>query len=264
MARYDADVYFDSGAHFDEPETSTRIVPTHMIDLHKFLINPFDDSGISIDELLAFTTDHFQRLTANNPGGVFSARITATSSALSAVSTAFTDDQTKLGVRKARKAAKDNYRKALPENVSKIYGVVTGKFGSKGPEVAECFPQGRKVLATASDDKVGNYLQTLITGVTAHQAQLGATVVTDATALLAAWNAVYTVSESATGAKTTTEAAKRTARAALQLELFKNLLTIALNFPRQPEQLDLYMQPALLEDHPVAPEPPAPTPTPPA
>jgi hypothetical protein len=37
------------------------------------------------------------------------------------------------------------------------------------------------------------------------------------------------------GAKTTTQAVKNVARAALQLELFLNLLAIAQNFPRQPE-----------------------------
>jgi len=29
-----------------------------MIDLHRFLANPFDDKEVSMDELLAFTTDH--------------------------------------------------------------------------------------------------------------------------------------------------------------------------------------------------------------
>jgi len=58
-------------------------------------------------------------------------------------------------------------------------------------------------------------------------------------------------------------AAKNAARAALQLELFKNLLTLALNFPAQPNQLDAYMQQSLLEDHPAAAPTPAPVPTPP-
>jgi hypothetical protein len=261
MARYDSLVYFDSGVTYDEPDTPTVIKPTHMIDLHKFLINPFDDPGISMDELLSFTTDHLQKMTANNPGGLYTARLTATSTALTGVGNAFTDDQTKLGLRKARKQAKDAFRKTLPENISKIYGTVTGKFGQSGPEVAEGFPQGRKVFSDCTDDKVANHLQTLINGVTAHQAQLGAQVVTDATALLTGWNAVYAPSETASGAKSTTEVAKSAARGALQLELFKNLLTIALNNPRLPEKLDDYMQQSLLEDHPVTPAtPPSPPP----
>ncbi len=69
---------------------------------------------------------------------------------------------------------------------------------------------------------------------------------------------MYAASETSSGAKTTTEEGKRNARLGLQLELFKNLLTLALNFPRQPEKLDLYMQQSLLEDHPH--QPPAPPP----
>lgn len=266
MARYDSGVTWDSGARYDEPDNVVPLRSSYMIDLHRFLENPFDDSGISIDELLAFTTDQQQRFIANNPGAVFTARIAATATALTGVSNAFTDDQTKLGLRKARKQAKDAFRETLPENVAKIYGVITSKFGTKGPEVAECFPQGRKVFSDATDDLITNHLQTLINGVAAHTAQLGAPVVTDATALLTAWTAVYTTSESSGGAKATTQAAKNAARAALQLELFKNLLTLALTFPRQPAQLDVYMQQALLEDHPIAPTPPtppAPTPPPP-
>ena len=72
---------------------------------------------------------------------------------------------------------------------------------------------------------------------------------TDATALLTGWNAVFTPSGTATGTKSATKAAKTTARAGLQLELFLNLLAIAQNYPRQPEMLDTYMQPALLAPH---------------
>ena len=52
-----------------------------MIRLNRFLSNPFDDPEISLDELLAFSTDHLQRLIANNPGGIYTARITATTNA---------------------------------------------------------------------------------------------------------------------------------------------------------------------------------------
>lgn len=261
MARY-SQFHWDDGSHYDEPETTTTTIkPTHMIDLHRFLTNPFDDPGISIDELLAFTTDHQQRMTANNTGGFLTARITATNTALGVLGTTVTDDQTKLAIRKARKQAKDDFRKSLPDGVGKIYGAVIAKYGPNGVETTECFPEGRGVFAKSTDDRLANQLQTLINGVTAHQADLGAPLVADATALLTGWNAVYSTSESSAGAKTTTQAAKNAARASLQLELFKNLLTIALQFPRQPEQVDVYMQQSLLEDHPVTPD--APTPPPP-
>jgi hypothetical protein len=230
--------------------------------LSRFLEVPFDDPNVSIDELAAFSTDHLQRIIANNTNGIFTARIPIISAKLADVEDGLNEDQTKLGLRKARKQAKNSFREALPGNVAKIHGVVVGKYGVDSPEVIECFPQGRKVFSACTDDHVDNHLQTMINGVTAHQADLGAAVVTEASGLLTSWNAIYNASEASTGAKVTTQDQKNAARSALQLELFKNLLIIAENFPRQPEKLALYMQQSLLEDHPAQPEEPTPPPTP--
>lgn len=231
-----------------------------MRDLSRFLDNPFDDPGVSLDELVAFTTDHVGRMTANNPGGIFTARLAATATALAGVEDSTTDDQVKAGLRKARKLAKDAFRKSLPASVAMIHAVVVAKYGPTAPEVAECFPQGRKVFSDCTDDHVDNHLETMIAGVTAHVADLGAQVVTDAEALLTGWNAVYGTSESSSGDKSMSEAERRAARAALQLVLFQNLLTIAMNYPRQPEMLPQFMQQSLLEDHPISAPPPTPPP----
>jgi len=110
------------------------------------------------------------------------------------------------------------------------------------------------------------HLQTLLTVVTAHAADLVPAIVTLATTLKADWVAIHSASESSTGAKTTTEEGKRLARENLQLILFLNLLKLAEMFPRQPDKLSLYMQQHLLEIPASAAgeeEPPAPTPTPP-
>ncbi len=229
------------------------------MNLHKFFINPFDEDGISLAELLAFSADHLQKLTFNNPGGSFTARIAATTTALTGVQNAFTDDQTKLGIRKARKLAKNTFRTTLTGSLAKIDAAVVAKFGRSSPEQSECFPHGRTAFNRVIDDEVAEELQTVINGVTAFQAQLGAQLVTDAKALLTGWNAVYAPSEQSTATKAATEATKASARAALQLELFKNLLTLALNFPNQPHKLDAYLRQSLLE-HPASEPAPAPHP----
>ena len=233
-----------------------------MRDLHVYLANPFNDSKISMDELVAFSTDHLARLIANNPAAVFAARIAATTAALNGVGGAFTDDKTKLALRESKKLAKDNFRAALPAAIGKIYGAVQAQFGESGTQMTECFPQGRSVFTSCTDGALAEELQTLVNGVTDYQAQLGAPVVTAATALVTNWNAVFQTSETSTGNKSTTQGAKNSARAALQLELFKNLLTLALNFPDQPAQLDIYMQPSLLAPHTQSPAAPAPAPAP--
>jgi hypothetical protein len=92
----------------------------------------------------------------------------------------------------------------------------------------------------------------------AKQDDLGAPVVVSAQTLKNNWMTIYAASEEKSGEKTTTEAGKRTARLALQLELYFNLIELMKMFPRQPEKLALYMTQSLLEDHPAAPEEPTP------
>lgn len=258
MARYGF-AFFDSGVRFDAPDAHPS---ASMIDLHRFLKNPFDSKEVSLAELIAFSTDHLQRMIANNPGGALTSRITATSSALDLVEDCATDDQTKLGLRKARKMAKGAFRADLAPQVAQIVAAVEAKYGVGAAEVVECVPQGRSVFSACRDDQLTIHLETLVAGLTAHVADLGAPLVATAQALLDAWDVVYSASETSTGAKTTTEEEKQLARENLQLMLFLNLLKLAEMFARQPDQLDLYMQQSLLENPQEAEEEPPPPPGP--
>ena len=116
MARFDFS-FLDSGVRFDTPDAHPS---STMRNLSRFLDNPFDDKDISIAELLAFTTDHLERMIANNTGGELTANITATSQSYDVVADCVTDDQGRLGIRMARKQAKDNFRQSLPAAVTKI------------------------------------------------------------------------------------------------------------------------------------------------
>ncbi|MEZ5384137.1 MAG: hypothetical protein R3F13_01345 [Prosthecobacter sp.] len=64
-----------------------------MRNLSRFLEKPLRRQGYRRRRLVAFTTDHLERMTANNSGGELSARITATSQALGVVEDCVTDDQ---------------------------------------------------------------------------------------------------------------------------------------------------------------------------
>lgn len=218
-----------------------------MIDLHRFLQVPFDDPAVSVSRLLDFSSDHLARMVANNPGGTLSARITATTTALGVVQDSVTDDQTKKAIRKARTQVKNAFRQGLPARVARVHGKVVGQYGPEAPEVTEIFPQGRKIFDSAPDDRLAQHLETMANGVAAHAGDLGAPLGTEVAGLVSQWEAIHGQSESAGGATTTTQEAKRVAREALQLELFLTLLELAKRFPRQPEKLDLYMQQSLLE-----------------
>lgn len=262
MARFGF-AFFDSGVRFDSVDAQPN---SSMRDLTTFLKNPFDDPKISTVRLIVFTTDHLQRLSANNASGELTARITATTSAFGLVEDCCTDDQARLGIRKARKQAKDDFReKTIPPAVERIEAGLIAAYSSASTVLIEALPHGRTIFSTCRDDEVERHLQTLLTVVTAHAADLVPAIVTLATTLKHDWVAIHTASESSSGAKTTTEEGKRLARENLQLMLFLNLLKLSEMFARQPEKLSLYMQQHLLEipgsgDDEEA--PPAPTPPP--
>lgn len=258
MARWGF-AFFDSGVRFDSPDAH----PTTMRTLSTFLENPFDDPNISADELTAFTTDCLQRLIANNAGGELTSHITAITSSLAQVVDCVTQDQGKLGIRKAAKLAKDNFRAdIIPTEVKRIEAGFIAAFGADSPVLLEALPNGRTIFQTCRDDKVEAHLLTLHNAATTHAASLAPATVTLATNLKNNWATIYAASEGSTGGKTTTQEGKKLARENLQLMLFLCLLKLAAMFPRQPEKLSLYMQQHLLEN-PSSPEEPEPPPVPP-
>jgi hypothetical protein len=229
-----------------------------MLDLSRFLTNPFDNGKTSVAELLAFATDHLQRMVTHDADGALTARIAATSTSLGHVEDGVSDAKVKLGLRKARKQVKDDFHGHLAERVARIGAAVVGKFGAGAAELTECLPHGHAVFSECRDDQVAAHLQTLIDGVTALQPALGLAPLTDATNLLAAWTTVHKASEISTSRKTTTQENRNASRAALQDVLFTNLLDIARMFPGQPENLERYMRQSLLENPSEAVKGPAP------
>lgn len=244
MARYGF-AYFDSGVRFDSEDAPSG---SSMRDLASFLRNPFDDPKISAIRLIAFTTDHLQRMSANNESGELTARITATTSALGQVEDLSTDDQVHLGIRKARKQMKADFREqTLRSAVERIEAGLIAAYSSTSRVLAEALPKGRTIFNTCRDDELEIHLKVLHTAVTAHAVDLAPAIVTLAATLKTDWAAIHSASESSGGAKTTTEQGKRLARENLQLMLFLNLLKLSEMFARQPEKLSLYMQQHLLE-----------------
>ena len=217
-----------------------------MLGMERFFKNPFTKSRVGIGPLLAFTTDHVERLKADNSGGQWTARLAATTAALAAVNGSFVADQSKLGQRKGSKQTKRMFRRGLAVRLAKIQGAAMGRFGPKAPELSELFPRGRRGFTQCADDGLESKLQALVTALTAHAAELDAAVVPAAQTLLAEWRAVYQASEASTGAKASAETARRGARSVLERELFLNLLTLAQAFPDAPEKLARYMQQSLL------------------
>jgi len=200
--------------------------------------NPFDNEAITLEQLVHFTTEHLARMVANNPGGALNERIGATTIALSTLEHGAAPDETKAIVQKARARAKEGFRKTLPASIELIQAAVVATYGATAPELLECFPDGRHIYATCDDMEVCAHLDQLITALKPHADDVGQANLIAASGLLTTWRALCGVAGKPRG-KAPTDAQKR-ATHALRLELFRNVLTLALLFPGDEDKAAFY------------------------
>lgn len=239
--------FFNSGIRFGASNTPSK---TTMIRLTRFIQNPFDDRNISVPEMSAYTTDHLQRMIASNPGGILTARITATTSTFGLFQDAFAADLGSLGVRMASVQVKNNFRSSLPGALENLLFKVGGQYGAQSAQVTTCFPQGRTAITKAADDQLKPHLDNLIDRLATFTPAIQAGTLAEAEALRDNWVSVYNACEASTGAKTSTEEAKRNARFALATDLYLNVIEICRLWPREEGKITLYTRQSLLEDHP--------------
>jgi hypothetical protein len=165
-----------------------------------------------------------------------------------------TNEHTQLAVQKGATFAKSTFRRTLPAKIARIHGATVASFGLNSPQLLECFPLGREIFGDCVDGALENHLQQLSACLTPHSAQVGAQHVNDLGGLLSTWIGLFASAASARGVRNNSAEARRAASDALRLELFKNLLTLALSFPDQLDKAALYCPQHLLMDHPAGEE----------
>lgn len=261
MPTWDSGLTYDSGVRFDSeetvlppPESNSNPDLTAMRQLINFFTNPFESPDISLAEESAFTTDLVGNLQNDNPAGVHDARITALTAAYSTVETCHGADMAALGTRKARKTAKNLFRDGLPDATARIEIALKAAFGPNAAEVQQAFPSGRNLFGKSPDDLLGAAIGVMNSVVAANAASLTPAIVTLSASQVSGWASVYTQSEDASAVKNHSVAEKRTARKALQYQLYLTLVHLMATYPLQPAKLDQYMKQHLLEDHPAAPD----------
>lgn len=238
-----------------------------MLDLFRYFLNPFETDEISRAELADYGLENLGRMTTNNPSGALSAHITATSNLLDALDVTVDNEEVKVGIQKAATQAKADFRAILPNELSKVHGACLAVYGRKGAKMLEIWPHGLEAFSAANDDELDNKLGPLVTSLTNNVAAVGATALTQATALDTGWMALYGAANSARNSNVSQGEARRVATKNLREQLFQNLLKLASLFAGMPEKAALYCPQDLL-GFPVtpgngggAPPPPPPPPT---
>ena len=100
-----------------------------MIQLEIFFKNHLDTNDVSDDNMNRFGQDSLQRLTANNPGGIYTTLITATSAAYNNFFNAINTEAHNQSLQESATVNVDNYQKEFIDLVAMKEGIIRGTLG---------------------------------------------------------------------------------------------------------------------------------------
>jgi hypothetical protein len=255
--RLDQHLRFDALLRLDAAEPGTPNTSHgrkhRMQNLQEYFVIPFADSNLALTRLLTFGARSLGRLSKNNPGNVFDAIIASTTTVLANTESGVTDLGAKAALKVAKTEVKTGARESLTPVIRRIYGAVAGVYGDPSPELTECFPQGRTIFRTCKDEELNNKLGQLVAALANKTVDAG--IKTLAQAQLTNWNAIFSAQGEAKDDVELTADARDAKRAALALQLYKNVLTVALHFPGDFTKCDYYFPQQYLR-RPTAPSTP--------
>lgn len=195
----------------------------------------FDSPKISDDNLRKFAETNLQRLSAGNPGGVFTALITATTAAYQAYFGAIVDEATRAALQKGMTLRKDEALDVFLEAVRRQEGRIRAEFGEGSAEYAEFYPQGLGEYNGATLANVESLMLRYALAAARHLAVLGQPFVDAFAGYHAEFAAARTAQLLAIGEVLAEKTDTRNSRDALEDQLMDNLLTLAMRFKRDPE-----------------------------
>ncbi len=219
-----------------------------MMDLDRFARNPFLDTDISRDEIVAFTADALPRLAAQDAGGTYAEVIALVAPLFEALGGQLANESAAAGIRQARTRVTGERRRELQEALSKLEALTHVELSRGSADYVEVFPAGLSVFHDANLDGLNDLVAGLLQRAARFDGQLWA-------ARLAAVESARAAYAQVRGAQTSQKAAagaagdeRRTADAALRDALFHALLAVADANRGKPERVRLFFSQTLLEE----------------
>ncbi|MBK9098699.1 MAG: hypothetical protein IPM14_11405 [bacterium] len=201
-----------------------------MINMETFFKNHFNTNKISDENLRKFAEIHLQRLSANNGGGDFSQMITDVTNAYSGYFGSITDEDTKFAVQQGLTIAVENAVANFKKAVSQKEGLVRATFGKDSPQYQEFFPLGVTEYSQATLQNIEMLMNRFVNAAVAHQAQLGAALVTEFQGYLTAYTTARTSQLVKIGEVADSKTSTSVQRDAVEVELMKNVHLIGAMF----------------------------------
>lgn len=217
-----------------------------MISLNTFFKNHFDSEHISDKKMRRFTESHLGLLAANNDDGCYTRLITDTTEAYKTYYGSMVDDEVKFSIQQSLTRSKDSVHDRFKKMVSQKEGTIRGQWGAESSIYEEFFPHGVTEYAKSNLSNVEMLMTRFINAARSHQDELGNEFVRLFEDLRDEFIAIRQAQVEKMSEVSESRVDTAETRDALEVQLMKNLLVIALDNIGHPERVAKFFDESLL------------------
>jgi len=159
----------------------------------------FDDEKLTDANLRSFCDDHLVRVSdpLNNPGGIYNAIITATTTKYTAYYGKIVNEASKKAFAENTTITRNTARKLAEEKISSLRNLIAYKFGETSGTYQEFYPLGASEYQNAREGEVGTLFARFVEKATAYLTADYPAEVAAITTLVSNFQTAYTARESA-------------------------------------------------------------------
>jgi hypothetical protein len=217
-----------------------------MIQLIKYFRILFLSAQLSRERLKLFCEDHIQRLTGNNPGGIFTTILTDVTNAYAAYYGDLSNAAVLESVKQGKTVAMNASRDAVEKYISEGEKLIAYTYRTNPALYQEFYPFGVSEYYNADLPTFGTIADRFKTALTAHAADFPPTFSTDYNTLYGTFTTNRTAQLLAFGNLGGEREDLATTRVDLAKQLTTNLLTIALEYVGDEDKADVYFNQGIL------------------
>lgn len=217
-----------------------------MLKITRFAENHFDSKNISDAKLKEFAEFNIQGMSNNNPGGIYDTLVTDTTTFYTGYFGAMTDEQTKTSLKEGKTVTMNLKLDAFVEFVRRKEGLIRSQYGENSAEYQEFYPQGITQYNRMNLAEATILMTAYVNAATVHQADLGAAFATEATNLTTEFETAREDQQSLMMIVSGKKSVTASTRDELEIQLMKNVLTIALNNIGNPEAMKAYFDQSII------------------
>ncbi len=214
--------------------------------LERFFEIQFDDPNINRQQLRKFTEDHLKRLAQNNTKNLYDLLLSETQEAYETYFGFLNDTDVSNALQQSRTKSMENVRSQFSALLSRRKGLITNSYTEDSPEYQEFFPHGLTEYSTASLESIETLMNRIINAATAHATDLGGNLALEFSKIKDSFLVARGEQLAQKGAASKASESTDESRNALEIQLTKNLLSIALNNIGKPDAAGLYFDKSII------------------